>query len=156
MVLVTVPVAVSIPDTDTEPAPTLATYAVLPSGVTATPPGPVPTVMALVTVPVAVSITDTEPDPSLVTDAVLAAGVTATRNGLVPTVMVLVAVSLPPRREERAPGALVPFWPSAAAVVCVFIGIIPIVVNAAAAIMTITIPTRCFLVGTLMSTRSCL
>ncbi|PDQ36511.1 MAG: hypothetical protein B5766_00395, partial [Candidatus Lumbricidophila eiseniae] len=59
-------------------------------------------------------------------------------------------------REERAPGALVPFWPSAAAVVCVFIGIIPIVVNAAAAIMTITIPTRCFLVGTLMSTRSCL
>jgi len=40
----------------------LVTYAVFPSGVIATPYGPVPRVMVLVTVPVAVSILDTESD----------------------------------------------------------------------------------------------
>src|SRR6218665_642835 len=76
MVLVTVPVAVSI--LDTEPDPLLVTYAVLPFGVIATPNGSESTVMVLVTVPVAVSILDTEPDPLLVTYAVRPSGVTAT------------------------------------------------------------------------------
>jgi len=58
MVLVTVPVAVSILDTEFDPL--LVTYAVFPSGVIATPYGLEPTVMVLVTVPVAVSILDTE------------------------------------------------------------------------------------------------
>src|SRR6218665_3696417 len=117
MVLVTVPVAVLI--LDTEPDPLLAAYTVLPSGVTATPAGRKPTAMVLVTVPVAVSILDTESDSSLVTYAVFPSGVTATPNGPVPTVMVLVTVSLSLRREERVPGTLILFRPSAAAGVCV-------------------------------------
>ena len=77
------------------------------------------------------------------TYAVFPSGVNATPNGLLPTVMVLVTVSLSLRREDRAPGTLIPFWPcAAAAVVCVFIGTTPIVVNAAAAIVAITIPAR--------------
>src|SRR6218665_2036574 len=53
-------VGVGAPITDTEPDWLLVMDAVFPSGVIATPRGPVPTVMVLVTVPVAVSITDTE------------------------------------------------------------------------------------------------
>src|SRR6218665_3922998 len=99
--------------------------------------------MVLVTVPVAVSILDTEFDSALVTYAVFPSGVNATPNGPEPTVMVLVTVSLSMRREDRTPGTPAPFWPgAAAAVVCVFIGTTPIVVNTAAAIVTITIPAR--------------
>src|SRR6218665_114205 len=138
MGLVTVPVALSILDTEFDRS--LVTYTVLPSGVTATPNGRKPTVMVLVTVPVAVSILDTEPDPVLVTYTVLPSGVTATPAGFVPTVMVLVTVSLSPRREDRAPGTLILFWPAAAAVVCAFIGTTSIVVDTAVANVTITVP----------------
>src|SRR6218665_4058682 len=120
MVLVTIPVAVSILDTEFDMS--LVTYTVLPSGVTATPNGRKPTVMVLVTVPVAVSILDTEPDPVLVTYTVLPSGVTATPAGFVQTVMVLVTVSLSPRRQARAPGTLILFWPAAAEVVYELIG----------------------------------
>jgi len=117
---------------------------VFPSGVIATPYGLVPTVMVLVTVPVAVSILDTESDPLLVTYAVFPSGVNATKAGLMPTVMVLVTVSLSPRREDRAPGMFILFWPgtAAAAVVFAFIGTTPIVINTAVAIVMITIPAR--------------
>ena len=57
MVAVTVLVAVSI--TDTVSSLALVTYAVAPSGLTATLFGALPTVMVVVTVLVAVSITDT-------------------------------------------------------------------------------------------------
>ena len=76
------------------------------------------------------------------TYAVLPFGVTATSYGYEPTVMVLVTVSLSPRREDRAPGTLTPFWSSAAAVVFALIGTTPIVVNTAAANVTIAILTR--------------
>src|SRR6218665_647272 len=130
-------------------------YAVLPSGVIATPYGYLPTVMVLVTVSVAVSITDTEPDPLLVTYAVFPSGVNATPPGAVPTVMVLVTVSLSPRREDRVPGMFILFWPGAAVVVvCAFVGAIPIVVNTAVAIVMITILAPRVFAGVFMSTRS--
>ena len=53
---------------DTVPLPLLATKAVLPSGVIATPAGSVPTVMSVgFLVRVATSIVDTEPESSLAT-----------------------------------------------------------------------------------------
>jgi hypothetical protein len=56
---------------DTVPPPLLATKAVLPSGVTATPAGTAPTVMSVgCLVLVFTAIVDTEPLPTLVTKAV--------------------------------------------------------------------------------------
>ena len=62
----TVLVAVSITDTE-PPALPLVTSAQVPSGLTATAAGPLPTPMVAVTVSVAVSITDTELPEPLVT-----------------------------------------------------------------------------------------
>ena len=82
--------------TDTEPDAQLVTYAVLPSGVTTTPYGFLPTAMVLVTLPVAVSITDTEPDPiPAATYTVLPSGVTTTPSGVAPTVMVSMTTESP-------------------------------------------------------------
>src|SRR6218665_2933814 len=99
----------------------MVTYTVLTSGVTATPYGVIPTGVVLVTVPVAVSILDTERESLVGMYAVFPSGVTATPPGCEPTVMVLVTVSLSLRREDRVPGTLMLFWPSAAAVVCAFV-----------------------------------
>ena len=65
MVCVTVLSEVRITDTVLDEK--LATYTLVPSGLTATPVGSVPTVMVCVTAFVAVLITDTVPPPWLVT-----------------------------------------------------------------------------------------
>ena len=73
---------------DTVPLPLLVTKAVLPSGVTATPIGHVPTGMSVgFLVLVFTSIVDTVPLSRLVTKAVLPSGVTATPSGTEPTAM---------------------------------------------------------------------
>ncbi|PDQ35387.1 MAG: hypothetical protein B5766_06060 [Candidatus Lumbricidophila eiseniae] len=103
------------------------------------------------------AITDTEPDKPLATYAVLPSGLTTTPIGPQPTVIVLATVSLPPTLEDRVPDTLILFWLGVAAVVFAFTDAIPIVVNTAAAVVTITaltIPTRRFLANTLTNTHS--
>src|SRR5262249_41001619 len=73
---------------DTVPLALLATKAVLPSGVIATPNGPVPVPMSVgFLVLVLTSIVDTVPPTALATKAVLPSGVTASWIGPPPTAM---------------------------------------------------------------------
>ena len=90
IVAVTVFVAVSI--TDTVPEMKLVTYARVPSGRNATPPGLLPTAIVAITAFVAVLVTDTVFEPWLVTYARVPSGLTAAPFGLPPTVIVAVTV----------------------------------------------------------------
>src|SRR5664280_250704 len=76
---VTVSVAVSI--TETVLLPGLATYTLVPSGLTATPVGPLPTLTVAVTVFVVVSTTETVLPYSFATYTFVPSGLTATPQG---------------------------------------------------------------------------